>query len=339
MKIWVLRHRILFVLFGVATVLAAAELFLRLQPGLEDRYSTARFRSDQLWLKDFSYLRPSALLGYECIPNSQPRINSYGMVSKEYKFIKDKDVFRILILGDSIAEQGWIGEYLEERLNDNKPNSRYKFEIWNAGVGSYDVRRYALYLKHKGLRYNPDMVVIFFCMNDFELNLKVYYKNNAGVTNYQFPVSEISKKYTASPFLLKHSFLYRFIVLRLNSYMLSRKKTQNINRDEEAGRYYLQMIKDICEARKIPLFAVIFPYLKPLGEYEPYQKEEYDTICNVVKEKKISILNLNDRFSGVELAGFRGERTDESHPSREAGYIISGVIYDYLFNSLAAAKN
>jgi len=332
--------RILVLLVGIGIGLISLELFLRINPKFGYNYSALRFKNKNLKClnaDNFRYIRPSKLLAYEIIPNCRDGLpsasNSYGLIGKEYRLEKDKNTFRILLLGDSIAWQDGIRQFLEEMLNNNSSlNSKYKFEIWNAGCPSYDVRRYYLYLKYRGLNYKPDMVMIFLFMNDFKLNINVYYKNQSGITEYYFPISEISKRYNVSPFLMKQSYLYRFIILRLDSYLLSKKKSKGINQLEEDGRYYLQMIKGICEKNNIPLFLVVFPYLKPMSEYEPYQSHGYRIILKVIKELELNYLNLSKYLYKEDLYSLRYEKEDEIHPSPKGHHIIAEIIYKHLLD-------
>ncbi len=333
--------RVFALLIGAGFIFISLELFLRITPKFGYNYSFCKFKNEKVraFNNDIGYIRPSVLLGYEIIPNCY-RIcpaassNSYGLVGKEYKLIKDKNTFRVLLLGDSIAWQDYAREFLEENLNNNALlSSKYKFEIWNAGCPSYDARRYYLYLKDRGLNYRPDMAIIFLFMNDFCPNVNLYYKNQSGITEYYFPILEISKRYSINPFFMKHSYLYRFIILRLDSYLLSRKKSEGINQMEEDGRYYLQMIKEICEDKKIPLFVVIFPYLKPLDEYSDYQINEYQAICKVTKELKMNYLNLYEHLPKRNLYSLRERKEDEMHPSREGHRLIAKIIYDYMLDN------
>lgn len=332
-----LRQKIFLTLFGLTLILGMSESFLRFYPDFGYRYHCFKFKCEKLDISDFSYLRPSALLGYEHIPNCIPKVNSYGLIGKEYKLEKDKDTFRILILGDSIAEQGHPCQFLEEQLNSEpKLRSKYTFEVWNAGVASYGVRKYALYLQHRGLNYKPDMVIIFLFMNDFILNTNIYYKTKNGTTEYDFLVSEISKVYIPNPFLMRHSYLYRFVVLRLNSFLVGRRKTQGIDIREEDGRYYLRRIERICQKKDIPLFVAIFPYLKPLNAYDDVQVSQYSTICKVVRDLGISHVNLCDLYKQLieENFSLRESKEDDIHPSKETHRLIAQKIYNCILDNL-----
>lgn len=314
--------RIFALLAGIGIGLICLELFLRINPKFGYIYKSFKLlntKDSQAQYFESQCKRPSALLGYEHIPHGQNgRINFYGLIGKEYRLEKQKGVYRILVLGDSIAERGWSCDFLEDLLNRNPLlQSKYKkFEIWNAGVGSYDVRRYALYLKYKGLNYKPDMILIFLFMNDFNPDLNIYYKTNSGAVAYYFPLSEISRIYNVSSFLMKHSYLYRFVILKIDSYLVGKKKKRGINPLEENGRYYLQMIKEICQKHEIRLFVVIFPYLKPLDKYKDYQIQEYQTICKVTEDLSLGHINLYKQLLGQDLISLRERKEDEIHLSR-----------------------
>lgn len=321
------------------------EVFLRLNPKFGYNYNSYKVDARKQPLYYFNEqlnrdprhrgrYRPSSLLGYEHIPNSRPEINSYGLIGREYKLKKDENTFRILLLGDSIAEQGLPAEFLEEELNKNSQlSSKYKFEIWNAGVGAYDVRQYFLYLIHKGLRYKPNLVMIFLFINDFWLDTNVYYKKKDGFTGYYFPLQQLYKRgFIINPFLMEHSYLYRFIVLRLNTYLSNKEKTQVIDQAKENGRYYLGMVKEICQNNKIPLLVVIFPYLQPLDEYKNLQIKEYKNIYQVTKELDIQYINLYDLYNKLLREGFniREHNDDRIHPSKQAYKLIAHEIYSYM---------
>lgn len=317
------------VLIGIICGLFLSELFLRINP--PSGYSYDSFKSKVAFGGVRDRYRPSNLLGYELIPGSHPDINSYGLIGREYKLAKDKGVYRILIIGDSIAEQGYGSEFLERQLNANPLLAKkYKFQIWTLGTGSYDVRRYAKFLEYRGMNYNPDMVVIFLFMNDFEPNINIYYRNQKNVMEYHFPISEISGIYNVNPYLMKHSYLYRILILQVDRYLLNRKKRSDIHPIQEFGAHYLQKITEICSQNQIALLLVVFPYLKPLGEYDDYRLGNYKFINTAVSGLGVDYINLYDNLSAYDLYDLRDNRDDDVHPSREGHRIISGIIHDYI---------
>ena len=78
--------------------------------------------------------------------------------------MKNISSYRVLVLGDSVTEQGQYVNFLRDKLL--KKYSQDKIVIVNAGVMGYDTQLEYNYLKHKGLDLNPDLVVIQFNIND-----------------------------------------------------------------------------------------------------------------------------------------------------------------------------
>lgn len=97
-------------------------------------------------------------------------INSLGMRDKEYSEKKPEDTFRILMVGDSYMEGQGVefnettAKVLEKALSEKVKGK--KIEVMNAGVLSYSPLLEYSYLKHKGLKVNPDLVILNFDQGD-----------------------------------------------------------------------------------------------------------------------------------------------------------------------------
>lgn len=331
---------------GLIFSLSLSELLLRVFPKLASRYSFNQFviqDTKNTMVESFNIernyciYRPSDILGYERIPNSTAGINSFGMVSKEYKLKKNENTYRILVLGDSITENNWYVEGLERRLNRSNPKLRYNFELWNAGIGAYQVDQYAAYLKYKGLRYAPDMIIIGFCLDDFNPSHRVYYKDENGFTMCYNPAPKLSKRIHLNNFLFKSSYLYRFLILKIDN-LLSNSQTRCPDSKTE-GFYYLRMIKDICQKNKILLLGVVFPYLKPLSEYADCEMKSYKEIVEVLQILDIDYIDLHKYFPEENRYALRIKRSDYVHPSPEGHEIAAELIYEYLIKNYFTILN
>lgn len=96
--------------------------------------------------------------------------NSLGFRDDELPTEKSPEELRILALGDSItvgdflpAELGWV-EQAEQHLQRQLPER--EVEVINAGVGAIGIREEVNILVEKGLRTQPDAVVLGFYLND-----------------------------------------------------------------------------------------------------------------------------------------------------------------------------
>jgi lysophospholipase L1-like esterase len=104
--------------------------------------------------------------------------NSLGFRDSDIQIPKPEDVFRILVLGDSVTfglgvkEEKVFPEILEEMLNRKSKVGGVRFEVVNAGIPGYgtaqEILQYQLYRQ----QLNPDMVILaFFVSNDLLDNL------------------------------------------------------------------------------------------------------------------------------------------------------------------------
>lgn len=102
----------------------------------------------------------------------QVDLNSRGMHDQEHALKKEENVFRILMLGDSMVEALEVAEnetshqVLEEVLN-SKARPGIRFEVINAGVFAWGPPQELMYFRTEGILYNPDLVLaVWFPGND-----------------------------------------------------------------------------------------------------------------------------------------------------------------------------
>ncbi len=98
------------------------------------------------------------------------QINSHGLRDAEFPLRKPPGEFRILFLGDSntfgygIKRRDAYAHQTELTLNA-RPAGRPVRAI-NAGISGYSVWQELDYLKHEGIYFEPDLIVLGICFND-----------------------------------------------------------------------------------------------------------------------------------------------------------------------------
>ena len=96
--------------------------------------------------------------------------NSLGLRNREI-MQKDKNVFRIMFLGDSLIWSSETSsgklytEVIEENLN-NVLKTDKNIEVINAGIPGYTTYQELEFLKVYGLDMQPDLVILGFVFND-----------------------------------------------------------------------------------------------------------------------------------------------------------------------------
>jgi lysophospholipase L1-like esterase len=147
---------------------------------------------------------------------------------------KPKGTFRVLVLGDSLAYGSGIPQdktfpnRLEALLRPEWPNA----EVVNAGVSGYTPYNELQYYLTKGREFQPDLVVVAFCMNDV-VNPRLHWGDapNVKIPNEAIPNREYDQNHilplmrqreekrkaaqSSVPSLLEHSELYRALAPRV----------------------------------------------------------------------------------------------------------------------------
>ena len=111
------------------------------------------------------------------------RTNADGMrETRDYPLIRQPNSVRIVGLGDS-GMFGWGVEQDEAYMsvlerNLNASSSGTVFEVLNLAVPGYNTQLEAESFRVKGAKYSPDVVVIGWCVNDFDLPFFLLEKEN-----------------------------------------------------------------------------------------------------------------------------------------------------------------
>lgn len=163
-----LLPRLLLLTSGLAIALLLVEGVLRaLGPpqGVDERRGLHELRPDRPWLYG---LRPGASGHLPISGNIPYTVNADGFRDRLYTRPKPKDVYRVLVLGDSVAfgfgvaQEQTFPAVLEERLAGTSPT----VEVLNLGVSGYNPYTELALFQDLGVDYEPDLVVAQFCIND-----------------------------------------------------------------------------------------------------------------------------------------------------------------------------
>lgn len=94
-------------------------------------------------------------------------VNSQGTRGPEFEVPKPEGVFRILSIGDSRAfgwglpEEKTYAKLLESKLNSSVGSDLgIRVEVINAGVNAWSYPQFKMFLKERGLAYEPDVVIV-----------------------------------------------------------------------------------------------------------------------------------------------------------------------------------
>jgi len=286
------------------------------------------------WVKRPIYRKSSnPYLRYELIPGAKTgyiSVNSDGFRGPEYSITKPANTFRIIMLGDSetlsfmLAQSDALAAQLESLLNQKSGSVRY--EIFNFGVEGYNIFQELELLKTKGLKYNPDLIILNYVLND----------------------PEPGEYYFKETFFMRHSALGRYFTYRIKKALIRRER-KRLNIKTEVDNYYyyhnpkyfvpvkeaILEMADIAGERANKLVVVVFPVssimVKDFKENYPYWP--LHELVKSITSSNIICIDLIDEFNRLGMTPQEVSINyvyDESHKNAPALKISAQYIYGIL---------
>ncbi len=317
-----------------------------------------------------------ALLGFEIVfraiePKSPPGTTYGRVVMKNSEELRDRDfavpkppgTYRVLVLGDSFT---WgVGLDLEETIPKQLEaalgaSSATSVEVINAAVPGMNTVDELEMLKQRGMRYDPDMILLVYLLNDID------FKQELAPTAYAAagaaPVVQVNQGEELTKFskwkgvrglilrIEQMSALARFAVPRvgqglhglglLNSTEFSwiAKVFQGFvdaNPGWLESKRALKEIREISRQEEIPLVVAIYPLLVGLENYQGRQAnravEEY---CRSIGAD--DVIDLLPVFEGRKGRSFWVNYADH-HPNAEAHRMVTRALLPVVRRHLASA--
>jgi len=246
------------------------------------------------------------------------KINSDGFRDREYLIDKPNNTFRIVVLGDSVTfGQGvelneTYPKILEKKLN--ALNNGINYEVLNFGVPGYNTIEEVEMYKNKGVKYNPDMIIIGFVHNDAENR-----------TRMEELFDEIWKEYENDTDKIKLSEQEREIEISI-------KVTQELE-EETANKPFKQVWKNV----EIPLNDLSnitkTNNTKILIITFFCSKQQIDSLKKYANEKRWHLIDSDEIFSPYPLQNITVYYPKDSHPNPFANKLVGEKIYDYLMKN------
>jgi lysophospholipase L1-like esterase len=311
---------ILFLLFvPLAIFLVGSEVALRAYLSNHFFYDVEMSRY-ALTLKTDS---PNLLIGHHHQPSSEAtlmgvsiRTNSDGFRDDEYP-VEKGNRHRIILLGDSLT-LGWgveksesFEQILEDQLDEIRPT-----EIINLGVGNYNTTQEVNLLIEKGLKYQPDQVMVFYFINDAE---PVPQKS-------RFPGLGRSRTVTFFWSRLKA------LRARFSETTGYREYYSALYQEDSPGWREMQdaflMLRDLSATHGFALGVVLLPELHDLSDYS--FAKEHAQVVKFLSEIGVPALDLAEPFRDEPDPQSLWVSKDDAHPNARAHRLISEYSLDFV---------
>ena len=233
--------------------------------------------------------------------------------------------YRILSLGESttfgwhVAEDETYSSLLDRSLGALGRDIR----VINAGVAGYTLFQGVTYLEHRGLRLEPDLVMVYFGINDF---LKVAFRAerdvlvdlaNAGLTDRELFARRQRPIARMAATLRRHSNLVRLISLPKTPERESVRRSGKRRVPVDDRRWLLQRVRALCAENETDLVIVI-PWYR-FFDGHAWLLREADAWPEVM------VVDLPEELSGVERR-LEDYFVDRVHPSPAGHREIARVI-------------
>jgi lysophospholipase L1-like esterase len=263
-------------------------------------------------------LSADPILEYEFRPGYRPTeepfdsahkgyaINDDGFRDYEYAVQKPTGTYRIIVLGDSTTAGNGVlnldAVYTKrlEKLLNTPANPSVHYEVLNMGVGGYHTLQEVETLRVKGLKYNPDMVLVTFCVNDFDLHSDggVY----SSLLNREKKLSEFNNA-TVYEKLLRTSRLAFVLYHRLNRSFPTTHDSlyiKNILKGQTTVRAGLSLLSKLQQEHGFVALVVILPAFKArFDEYKASHIHE-DVFHAAEGLSGIAVVDLLQNFARVD---------------------------------------
>jgi lysophospholipase L1-like esterase len=250
-------------------------------------------------------------------------INSSGFRDYEFQTEKPPGTKRIVVLGDSTSAGNGIQDVTQvyakvlERMLNESGDGRY--EVYNLAVGGYHTYQEAEMLRVRGLQYHPDLVLVGFCLNDFDYDadgnvaLRLGYMLNGQDRGFNAA--------TASAWLLDHSRL-AFVLHRVYEVSLFNRE---LRKRDTVDRGF-ELFDHIHTDTGIPILVFIIP-----GFDSPFDQYRYGSIHRRVfaiqaKFPSVDLIDLLDDFGTMHLDA-RILSKDTVHPNEAGSDAIARALF------------
>jgi lysophospholipase L1-like esterase len=316
--------RLSLVVAGVVLGLLAAEALVRLLDVAPEvvRVEQGRFR-----------LSSDPRIGYEPIPELEldgelgvfvdylGKSNRLGFRDREHPRRKEPGVYRVLILGDSVAAGQGVARFEDTfpALFHSGLSARgLRAEVLSFAVTGYNTLQQVATLEQKGLAFSPDLVLVAYCLNDRK-------RSDGGVLPALVEQARGERSLVRSRLdpRLMHSALYRLARFRL---LPDRTPWELPPGDSRAEAFAL--LTRLSQDGGFRVLVVIFPRFGKLLEYR--WAAEHAEVETLVRPHGFEVLDLLSAFQACRRVATEPLGLDRYHPTASGHACAAAAVAEHL---------
>ena len=259
--------------------------------------------------------------------------NSKGYFDAEHSVKKEQGVFRIVIIGDSIAQGQGVklkesfGKILETKLNSAQKEKKY--EVIILARSGYSTSQELVLLGKEAFQYAPDLILWSYCLNDPAH--PVYHDANGGIGNLFYkPASYLFESWARKWFFFKEN---------------NRRKRCCQNEFHEFLHcvYWDEVVENlsrigkITRAHHVPVIFLIHPVFEKGKSFSSYSLTDlHHKLAAAAENQNLLTLDLlypYSKYDPEELRQHPKGQYDPWHPNEKGHRVAAEFLYNYVFNS------
>lgn len=273
------------------------------------------------------------VLMYELAPNTSYeengiiyRINADGFRDKEYNIEKSPETIRVVVIGDSVTFGAGVNlnesftEVLENMLNEKHgvrgtDFSKFEdFEVLNFGISGYGTVQEVEMLDARGLKYEPDVVIVAYVLNDPGTNDIVFSPKS-------YPSHFAGLIYTRAMLITRKLYYAAFLKEDYINFIHSGNSFENV------GKAF-DRLSAMAKEKNFKAYVIIFPvYFE--GDYK--WKDVHAKVKAGAEQSGLKVIDLYDNMINTSSLN---PMTDPYHPNPEGHRIAARAIYDKIFTNM-----
>jgi hypothetical protein len=248
-------------------------------------------------------------------------INHLGLWDREYAIPAPDDVYRIVVLTGSIANDGAIAfpdrfhEVLESRLADFRPDGR-RVEVINASCDGWNTTQQVRFLERVAMAYDPDLVIVAYMLTSASLQDGSYRRIGNSFFTFRFlPLVGVAQSGSmCSVFAPLHE-SYSFELIVRNAF---------------------ERLALLREQHGFRTLVAVLPVLEEFDD--PVCLSLYDHVVRAAAESGHDTLRVVDAFEGEDFWDYvkPGRRMDLAHPNERGHARIASALETWVRASIPA---
>ncbi|MFP4119387.1 MAG: SGNH/GDSL hydrolase family protein [Candidatus Woesearchaeota archaeon] len=322
-KPYTLSKNILTLLVTIAVVLTlvggVGEVILRKQYSENDHYPQREGEIRK------SCVKGSGDVLYEFDPTCN-HINSEGFIDHEYPLQKKNGTYRIIVIGDSIAQGHGVDVYsesfpkvLEKKLNENIDKPHY--EVLTMAVTGYSTSQELKVLEDKALKYDSDLIVWSYVLND--PSHPVFHDANGGRGDYfADPKLHVTQYFRKKIFYIKE----RIIADKKECPEEFHKFAHCVYWKDIKGN--IAGINKLASREEAEVLFMIHPVFKASDFQEGYGYDtEHEKLSREARKNGFYVLDILEAYQPYEVSELKLSPDDPWHPNARGHEIVAEELF------------